>query len=228
MKLKKITTRLAGLAVLSAAMISCGSFGEGFLTGLAQYGAMAGGLMGNPTSRVQRAATSPKGGNLDYLLDPNYAIAQTVAQQQQWNQLNAAIMRTSVQQAQTKEELEYLEFCKYNKKADGSDYTKDEWRALQGQALMTLKNKGTTSGSQSATSKNVTRTSGSGSTTSRKRCTKINVSDIAHCNGSGICQKCNGKGRYYDTSQGRGRWVTPCVGCGGSGKCRSCRGTGYR
>ena len=116
MKLKKITTRLAGLAVLSAAMISCGSFGEGFLTGLAQYGAMAGGLMGSPTSRVQRAATSPKGGSLDYLLDPNYAIAQTVAQQQQWNQLNAAIMRTSVQQVQTKEELEYLDFANTTRK----------------------------------------------------------------------------------------------------------------
>lgn len=67
----------------------------------------------------------------------------------------------------------------------------------------------------------------SGSSSSRT-CTKISVSDIAHCNGSGVCSKCNGKGQYYDTSYGYSRWVDPCITCGGSGKCPSCGGTGRR
>lgn len=228
MQALKTIIRLAALAATASLATACGSFGKGFLTGLAQYGTMIGSYTGSPAPRVQSASASPRNGSLDYLLDPNYAIAQTVAQQQQWNQVNEAIMRTSIQQVQTKEELEYLEFCRYNKKADGSDYTKDEWRAMQGQALAALKSGSTAAGTSSAASQNVTGATSSGSTASRRRCTKMSATDIAHCNGSGTCQKCNGKGRYYDTSFGNGRWVTPCTICGGNGKCPSCRGTGYR
>lgn len=58
--------------------------------------------------------------NLDYLLDPNYAVAQVAAQ----------------------ERAEYENFARYIKKADGSDYSIDEWRALQGEAILKMKEEG--------------------------------------------------------------------------------------
>lgn len=58
--------------------------------------------------------------NLDYLADPNYAVAQVAAQ----------------------ERAEYESFTRYNKKPDGSDYTMLEWRALQGEAILKMKEEG--------------------------------------------------------------------------------------
>lgn len=66
----------------------------------------------------------------------------------------------------------------------------------------------------------------SSSSTTTKTCMKMSATDIAHCNGSGKCAKCNGKGRYFDTSFGLYRWVDPCVVCGGNGVCSSCHGAG--
>lgn len=84
-------------------------------------------------------------------------------------------------------------------------------------------------GVSTSSSTNTTSTSSSSSSSSSSRtCTKLSVSDIAHCNGTGICAKCNGKGKYYDNSFGLSNWVDPCVTCGGSGKCPSCHGTGKR
>lgn len=62
---------------------------------------------------------------------------------------------------------------------------------------------------------------------SGKRCKKLSATDMAHCEGTGVCQRCNGNKRYYTTSFGYGRWVDPCGTCGGSGECPSCHGTGY-
>lgn len=70
-------------------------------------------------------------------------------------------------------------------------------------------------------------TSGSSSTrkaSSSKKCIKLSATDNAHCNGNGICSKCNGNKKYYED----GRWVYPCVVCGGSGQCPSCHGAGER
>ncbi len=66
------------------------------------------------------AANSIAGGNMNYLLDPRYAIAQVQQQEMQ----------------------EYRQFSQYNKKADGSNYSLNEWRALQGQAIQNLKDEG--------------------------------------------------------------------------------------
>ncbi len=66
------------------------------------------------------APNSMAGGNMSYLLDPRYTIAQMQQQEMQ----------------------EYRQFSQYNKKADGSDYSLNEWRALQGQAIQNLKNEG--------------------------------------------------------------------------------------
>ena len=160
----KVTISLC--AVFSVLMLaSCGSFGEGMLAGLAgvSYGMpQSGGSMGYNT-----VATS---GSMDYLLDPNYAIAQ----QSQYNSI----------------------------------------------ATQSVNN---TSSSRALSSYDYSSSTGS----SRKKCMKISASDNAHCNGTGVCSRCNGKGRYYDTSFGNASW-RHCSSCGGTGKCPSCNGSGYK
>ncbi len=58
--------------------------------------------------------------DLNRLIDPNFAIQQVLSQEMQ----------------------EYQQFCRYNKKPDGSNYTLDEYRALQGQAIQLAKENG--------------------------------------------------------------------------------------
>lgn len=70
--------------------------------------------------------------------------------------------------------------------------------------------------------------SGNATSSSSRVCRKSSATDLAHCNGNGKCSKCNGAGKYYDTSYGVPKWVDPCVICRGSGKCPSCNGTGRR
>lgn len=210
--------------LLCLTLFSCGSFGEGLLmgmSGMSGYG-YGGGYSGF-------ASPSPGTGNMDYLLDPNYAMAQTMAQQNQLNQVQNAIMTQTVNQVYAKEEQEYNEFCRYNKKPDGTNYTKSEWRALQGQALQNMKSgsNSTASGNSGGTSSGSYGTNSSSGSSSRT-CLRLSVSDYAHCNGTGVCVKCNGKKKYYDTSFGNSHWVDPCVVCSGTGKCPGCHGTGRR
>lgn len=58
--------------------------------------------------------------DLNRLIDPNFAIQQVLSQEMQ----------------------EYQQFCRYNKKPDGSNYTLDEYRVLQGQAIQLAKENG--------------------------------------------------------------------------------------
>ncbi len=189
---------------------SCGAFGEGLLAGLGSYGSYDG-----------YVSPSYGSGSMNYLLDPNYAAAQVMAQQNQYNQVQNSLITQTISQVNSQEEQEYQEFCKYNKKSDGTNYSKTEWRALKGQALQNSQANSTSSAVSSSNAK------GSYSS-SRKRCRKLSSSDLAHCNGTGVCSRCNGKKKYFDTSFGVDHWVDPCVICNGTGKCPSCNGTGYR
>ena len=63
-------------------------------------------------------------------------------QVQQWNQQLQQLMISTAIQVNNQEMQEYYNFCAYNKKADGSDYTLSEWRAIQGQAIQNLKDQG--------------------------------------------------------------------------------------
>lgn len=186
------TSVIISTLLMPLLLASCGSFGEGLLMGLGNMGSYGGG---------SNYYSAPTGGNMNYLLDPNYAIMQVSA----------------------KEEQEYQNFSRNFKKSDGSSYSKNEWRALQGQALQEM-NSG---GSSSSYSGGSSSTSTSSSSPSRQ-CRKVSSSDMAHCNGTGVCQRCNGNKRYYDTSFGNSRWVDPCTACGGTGKCPSCGGRGTR
>lgn len=201
--------KYSSLSFVILLLTSCGSFVEGMLMGISGYGYNYG-----------YPQTFGSNGNLDYLLDPNYAVAQTVAQQNQYNQIFGSIATQTVNQVYSQEEQEYQEFCKYNKKSDGTNFTKNEWRTMKGKVAQSshTSNSSTQSKSSSSQSENYT----------SRTCRKISASDIAHCNGNGLCSKCNGKGRYYDTSLGSSRWVDPCDNCKGSGKCPGCHGTGRR
>ena len=64
------------------------------------------------------------------------------AQVQQWNQQLQQLMISTAIQVNNQEMQEYYNFCAYNKKADGSYYTLSEWRAIQGQAILNLKEQG--------------------------------------------------------------------------------------
>lgn len=93
------------LAIFVPVFVSCGSFGEGLLAGIGNMGGYGYGGNGYmiPSS----------GGNMNYLLGPNYAVAQTVAQQQQYNQVFNNVAKQSVNQVLSEEEQEYQIFCKY-------------------------------------------------------------------------------------------------------------------
>lgn len=58
-------------------------------------------------------------------------------------QLNQLIdPRLAMQQVYNQEMMEYQEFCRYNKKEDGSNYTFQEFQTFKGEALLRLKEEG--------------------------------------------------------------------------------------
>lgn len=147
----------------------------------------------------------------------SYPMMSPVTSQNDYSAAFRNIAEQTIRESEARQEEEYQTFRNYNKKVDGSEYTRAEWQAIQGQALMESEGKSTTSSSG-------TGYSSSSSSSSLRSCTKVSVTDIAHCNGTGKCSKCNGEGKYYDTSYGISRWVNPCIICDGSGKCPSCHG----
>ncbi len=197
------------LALFVPVLVSCGSFGEGLLAGLGNMGGY--GYGGNSY------ITPSSGGNMDYLLDPNYAVAQTMAQQQQYNQVFNSIAQQSVNQVLSEEENEYQTFCKYNKKADGSNYTKSEWRTLKGQAIQNMNSgasvvsTGTTVG---ASSSSVNSSTNNSSSSSGKTCHM--------CHGTKKCWTCGGNMKYINPYTGK---YVACPNCT-TGWCSKCGGTG--
>jgi len=73
----------------------------------------------SPSGVVIDPAKLPES-DLNRLIDPNFAVQQVLNREMQG----------------------YQQFCRYNKKQDGSDYTLDEYRALQGQAIQLAKENG--------------------------------------------------------------------------------------
>ena len=72
-----------------------------------------------------------------------------------------------------------------------------------------------------------------GSTSSASSNSNSNNNRCNTCRGTGKCQRCNGKGTYYNDGHygpkksQLDRYVK-CDRCNGSGKCSYCRGTGNR
>lgn len=194
------------LAIFVSMLTSCGSFGEGLLAGLGNMGGY--GFGGNSYM------TPSSSGNMDYLLDPNYAVAQTMAQQQQYNQTFNNIAHQTVNQVLSEEEQEYQTFCKYNKKSDGSNYTKSEWQALKGQAIQNM-NRGKTSGvNTNSTNCNRSNSTNTSSSSKGKTC---------HiCHGTKKCWTCGGNQTYINPFTAK---RIACPNCT-NGWCSRCNGTG--
>lgn len=197
--------KLLFLAMAVLLLASCGSFGEGFLAGIGNMGGYSYG--GNSYMATANA------GNMNYLLDPNYAVAQTMAQQQQYNQVFNNIAQQSINQVLSEEEQEYQNFCKYNKKADGTNYTKNEWRALKGEAIRNMNGGNTSVGSPNST------ISGSGSS-SRTNSTSGKTCHI--CHGYKKCWTCSGNRTFINPLTNK---RVACPNCT-NGWCSRCNGTG--
>ena len=202
--------RVLYMFCLTLTCVSCGSFGEGMMAGM---GAMYGG--GNYGGGYYSG-----GNSYDYLLDPRYAIAQTAyAQQQRTQFLNATVAQT-ISQCEAKEEQEYQEFCRYNRKPDGSYYTKNEWRSMKAQMNSTSSSDYTSSSSSSYSSNNSNTQS-----SSKYKC--------AYCNGTGQVVKNDPAPPSFGIDQPKktcptcGNWYDPTVSVHYHQKCIHCGGTGY-
>ena len=192
-------------ALFLPVLVSCGSFGESLLAGISN--------MGGYSYGENSYITPSSGGNINYLLDPNYAISQTMAQQQQYNQVFNSIAQQSINQVLSEEEQEYQNFCKYNKKSDGSNYTKSEWRALKGQAIQNM-NSGKASGVSNSTNYNHSKSYNTNTASGGKTC---------HiCHGTKKCWTCGGNRTYINPLTNK---RVACPNCT-NGWCSRCNGTG--
>ena len=132
-----------------------------------------------------------------------------------------AIAAQTIQEGQAEEEREYQNFRSQFKKADGSEYTKDEWRSIQGAAYMETKDIGSNNTNALNNTNNNTINS---NTNSRKICTTChgtgrmtkdtNPAQFGYDNSYKV--KCNECGQYFPKSWGHTH-VT----------CTSCHGKGY-
>lgn len=221
------TIRLLLLALTTLTVTSCGGFGEAFLMGLGNtggYGGYGGGYIA-PSG----------GGNMDYLLDPNYAAAQTMAQQQQYNQVFNNIAQQTVNQVSSMEEKEYENFCKYNKKPDGSNYTKSEWLAFKAQAIQNMNTGGGAAVFSTGATSGTINASGMSSFSQIQNSTSSSTQQTRH-----NCPLCNGQRRIvkdtYPSLFGTSDYKVRCNECGGyfmrsTGHthitCPQCHGKGY-
>lgn len=72
----------------------------------------------------------------------NYgSMSNSEFQQKINNDLNALMWKT-IREVEQQEYMEYINFCTYHKKADGTDYSMQEWRALKGATIQALKEEG--------------------------------------------------------------------------------------
>lgn len=145
--------------------------------------------------------------------DPNVAVRQAMAQfpaylEQQKNQFLTQYRRN------------------YNM-ATGRMPTEDEEFQAYYQYCMAMNEANAASNSSSSSSYSTSNNNTSSSTSNSHggfRCKKLHASDTAHCNDSGVCQKCNGQKYYWDNTFGSRHLVDPCVTCNGTGRCPSCGG----
>ena len=97
---------------------------EAFIGGAIAFAAgVASASMGvsNPTT----------GGNMDYLLDPNYAILQAQQQQAEFDAINQQLINLSIWQTEQQEYETYLLMT-----SGGTTMTFEEWKAIAAQAAM--------------------------------------------------------------------------------------------
>lgn len=150
------------------------------------------------------APAMPNVSNLDYLIDPNYAIAQVAAQEQ----------------------AEYMA-AREAAQRRGYDLSIDEWRMTKAQAAASMSTSAVSSGSSSGSSYSSGSSSSRSTSVSTGGASSKSTNLCLDCCGSGKCSQCHGSGFRTDNMFGTG--VDPkhkCGICSGTGRCTNCHGAG--
>lgn len=122
--LVKITLMMAAIATLLS-LNSCAEILMGMAAGMSGYNPYG----YSPYGYNNSFTPSYSMGSMDYLLDPNYAIAQTQQQQAQMNNVQRQLMDVSVKQVEQQQYETYLLMT-----SGGTSLTYDEWKALAAQS----------------------------------------------------------------------------------------------
>ena len=133
-------------------------------------------------------------------------IMQTNMQMNERQQTMQQIMEISTKQTEEQNLNQYYQFIEYYKKADGSNYTYDEFKQIQGQAYQEVQKNGGFS-TYSQTCQSCIKDPGvcpvcHGSKKQMSLVTKEYTEKCKHCGGTGICPACNGS--TVITSDGHG------------------------
>lgn len=183
--------------VICASLSSCETFLQGMAAGMGGYGYGMG---------YMPSYGGVGGGNMDYLLDPRYAMMQVAQQQAQMNAVNEQIIQTTIRQVNEAEQAEYQAAKKYR-----PGLTLEQFRREKAEAYQHVNS-----------SENSTSTRSSDISSSSKKCN--------HCNGTGrkvldtnppmfgmkdYKVKCNECGQTFLKSTGHTH--VSCQYCGGTG-----------
>lgn len=125
--------------------------------------------------------------------------------------------RLAMMQVQNQSMAEYNNFCIYNKKPDGSDYSYQEWYAMKGAAINNANGSGDSSSKLSSSDNNLSMGSAGATKTYKPSC--------PHCHGLGKCWTCNGDHKYINPLTGN---YVECPNCKPDGVCTFCGGSGKK
>ena len=180
--------------IVCVSLSSCETFLQGMAAGMGGYGYGMGYMPGYG---------GVGGGNMDYLLDPRYAMMQVAQQQAQMNAVNQQIIQTTVRQVNEAEQAEYQAAKKYR-----PNLTLEQFRREKAQAYQNTTSSGssTTTDYQQRKKETLNRTVGE---------------NCLSCKGSGKCSACNGT----KVAHGFGN-TYKCNVCNEHGDCPVCHGTG--
>lgn len=127
------------------------------------------------------------------------------------NILNTMPVFGTISTVHTQEE--YEEFCRNNKKSDGSNYSFEEYLQIRWPVNSEQSGSYNTQNNNNGSSNN-----NNGSSNRSKQWRSCN-----HCNGTGVCPACK-NGVFYDKTFGTGSQGKKCHSCNGSGICPICKG----
>ena len=190
------------ISTILVSLSSCAAFLEGMAAGMSGYGYGMGYM---PSYGYGYGG----GSNMNYLLDPNYAIMQVAQKQASMNSVNEQLITKTIQQVNSAEQEEYQEAKKYR-----PNLTLEQFRKEKAQAYQNTKSTANTSTQSTTSTDYKQRTKDILNATAGEKCLS--------CKGSGKCAACNGT----KIAHGFGNSSYICNVCNDKGDCPVCDGTG--